>query len=414
MKKFLLRCINCGREYAPDEVEYTCPVCGDRMGTLEVIYDLELLKGAVKREDFHPFSLRGIWQFEPLLPVSEGGWRPPLLVGNTPLYDSARLAKRYGLNKVYVKDDGRNPTASFKDRASAIAVVKAMEKGYGTIFCASTGNAASSLAGLSAASGLNCYIFVPASAPEAKLTQLQVYGANVVPIDGSYDQAFDISMIIGFEENWYCRNSAINPYLLEGKKTGALELAVQLGWELPDFLFVSVGDGTVLSSFYKGFMDLKGIGLIDKIPTIVGVQAEGADAIIRAYEKGKPFEPDDIQASSVADSISVGKPRDFLKACTYTEKNNGLFVRVSDEEILDSIIELARETGVFAEPAGATAFAGFKNLYHKGFFSQSTSVAIIITGNGLKDLKTPLKVLEPLKKIPAEPDKVREAIKRGC
>jgi len=411
VKRFLLRCLHCGKEYDPSEVEYTCPHCGDRMGTLEIVYDPDYLKKTIKKEHYEEFSPKGIWQFEELLPIRENGWRPPLLVGNTPLYDSTNLAGKLGVGKIFIKDDGRNPTASFKDRASAVAVAKAVEKGYDTLFCASTGNAASSLSGLCAASGLESYIFVPASAPTAKLTQLQVYGANVIPIDGSYDEAFDISMKIGLKENWYCRNSAINPYLLEGKKTGALEIAVQLNWKLPDFVFVSVGDGTVLSSFYKGFMDLKEAKLIDKMPTVVGVQAEGADAVIRAYEKGEPFEPEDISAFSVADSISVGKPRDFLKACLYTKRNNGLFVRVSDEEILDSIIELARTTGVFAEPAGATAFAGFKKLHRKGLFTDSTRVAIVITGNGLKDLKAPLKILKSLKKVPANLDRVREAIK---
>ncbi|OAA28440.1 threonine synthase [Kosmotoga arenicorallina S304] len=414
MKKFLLRCLHCGREYCPSEIEYTCPHCGDRLGTLEVIYDRGYLKKAVKRERFEKFSPKGIWQFEALLPVSENGWKPPLLVGNTPLYKSRKLSEKYGVGELFIKDDGRNPTASFKDRASAVAVARAVEKGYDTLFCASTGNAASSLSGLCAASGLKSYIFVPASAPVAKLTQLQVYGARVIPIDGSYDEAFDISMKVGFENNWYCRNSAINPYLLEGKKTGALEIAVQMNWALPDFVFVSVGDGTVLSSFHKGFLDLKEAGLIDEIPIIVGVQAEGADAIIRAYEKGEPFEPEDIEAFSVADSISVGKPRDFLKACVYTKRNKGLFVRVSDEDILNSIIELARATGVFAEPAGATAFAGFKKLHSQGRLSSSSRIVIVVTGNGLKDLKAPQKMLKPLKKVPANLDKVREAIGSDC
>jgi len=409
---YLLRCISCGKEYSPEEVEYTCPDCGPRLGTLEVIYDFSILKKRLKDARWSTFSERGIWQFSDLLPLPENFDEliPPLLVGNTPLYRADKIAGKYGVAEVLVKDDGRNPTASFKDRASALAVVKAKEKGYNTVFCASTGNAASSLAGLTAAAGLKSVIFVPASAPAAKLTQLQVYGAKVLAIDGSYDEAFDISMIVGMEKGWYCRNSAINPYLLEGKKTGALELAVQTGMDLPDFVFVSVGDGTVLSSFYKAFMDLKELGIIERIPTIVGVQAENASAIIDTYERGEPFTPADLDAHSVADSIAVGKPRDVIKACKYTKKNGGLFVKVSDKEILDSIIELARGTGVFAEPAGATAFAGFKRMKSLGQISESARVALIVTGNGLKDLKAPARVLGELKKLPANVEKIREGL----
>lgn len=409
---YLLRCISCGKEYSPDEVEYTCPVCGPRLGTLEVIYDFSILKKRIKDVQWSAFSQQGIWQFSDMLPLPENFRElvPPLLVGNTPLYKAVRIAGKYNVAEALVKDDGRNPTASFKDRASALAIVKAKEKGYETIFCASTGNAASSLAGLTAAAALKSVIFVPASAPAAKLTQLQVYGAKVLAIDGSYDEAFDISMIVGMEKGWYCRNSAINPYLLEGKKTGALELAVQTGMNIPDFVFVSVGDGTVLSSFYKAFMDLKELGLIERIPTIVGVQAENACAIIDAYEHGEPFTPADLYAHSVADSIAVGKPRDVIKACKYTKKNGGLFIKVSDKEILDSIIELARETGVFAEPAGATAFAGFKRMKGLNLIPDSARVALVVTGNGLKDLKAPAQVLAKLRKLPANVDKIREGL----
>lgn len=407
---YLLRCISCKKEYSPHEIDYTCPVCGDRLGTLEVIYDMHNIKKTFNREEIQPISKMGIWQFEKILPVDKNHYIPAFIVGNTPLYHSTKLAEKYGVGDLAVKDDGRNPTASFKDRASALAIVKAIEKKNNTVYCASTGNAASSLAGASAAEGMNCVIFVPASAPEAKLTQLQVYGAKVLAIDGSYDEAFDLSMKIGKEEGWYCRNSAINPYLLEGKKTGALELAVQYGWNLPDFVFVSAGDGTVLSSFYKGFMDLKELGFIEKIPTIVGVQAKGASAIIDTFEGGEPFIPVDGNACTVADSISVGKPRDVIKACTYTKRNGGLFVRVGDKEILESIIELARTTGVFSEPAGATAFAGLKKMVKTGKLSNKVRVAVVVTGNGLKDLKAPGPLLRKLEKIKPTLAGIREAL----
>ena len=403
--KYKLRCITCGTFYDPDEVEYTCPKCGDRLGTLEVVFDYESIK--VRREDFTKNA--DIWQFEPILPISKNAYKTHLKVGGTPLYEFPNLAAEFNIKNFYIKYDGSNPTASYKDRASAIALAKAYEKGYKTIYCASTGNAASSLAGLGASTDLDIYIFLPASAPIAKLSQLYIYGAKVIPIDGTYDQAFDISMKIGEEMGWYSRNSAINPYLLEGKKTGALEIAVQLDWKIPDYVMVGVGDGTVISGIYKGFYDFYKLGLIDKIPKIIGVQAEGADAVKRTFDKGEPYIPQDIEAKTIADSIGVGKPRDVIKACKYVKKSGGFYISVSDNEILNAIKELAEISGIFAEPAGAAPYAGFKKLQKSGFFSKTDEVVIVVTGNGLKDIKAVEKFvkIEPVK---PDLDSVREVI----
>ncbi|SHE38871.1 L-threonine synthase [Marinitoga hydrogenitolerans DSM 16785] len=402
MSKYKLKCITCEKIYEPDEVEYTCPACGNRMGTLEVIYDYEDIK--INREEFSKYE--SIWQFEKILPIEKDSYRTLLHVGGTPLYDVPKLSEELGLKQLIIKYDGTNPTASYKDRASAIAITKAYEKGYDTIYCASTGNAASSLAGLTAPTKLKTFIFLPASAPIAKISQLFIYGANVIPIDGSYDEAFDISMQIGEEKGWYCRNSAINPYLLEGKKTGALEIAVQNSWNIPDYVLVSVGDGTVISSFYKGFYDFYKLGLIDKIPKIIGVQAEGAAAIKRVYDKGEPFLPDDIETHTIADSISVGKPRDIIKACKYVKASGGYFISVSDKEILNAIYELSLKTGIFGEPAGAAAYAGLKKISGK---LKGYKVAIVITGNGLKDVKA-IENFVKLKKVKPEINAVREVI----
>ncbi|WGS65515.1 threonine synthase [Marinitoga aeolica] len=403
MGKYKLRCITCGKIYESSEVEYTCPKCGNRMGTLEVIYDYENIK--IYREEFSKYE--NIWQFEKILPIEKGSYRTPLHVGGTPLYNTPSLAEELGIKELVIKYDGTNPTASYKDRASAIAITKAYEKGYDTIYCASTGNAASSLAGLSAPTKLKTFIFLPASAPIAKISQLFIYGAKVIPIDGSYDEAFDISMKIGEEKGWYCRNSAINPYLLEGKKTGALEIAIQNNWNIPDYLLVSVGDGTVISSFYKGFYDLYQLGLIDRIPKIIGVQAKGASAVKRVFDKGEPFLPDDIETNTIADSISVGKPRDVIKACKYVKASGGYFISVSDEEILSAIYELSLKTGIFGEPAGATSYAGLKKIAKK--LGKEAKVAIVITGNGLKDIKAIEKFVK-LRKIKPDLKAVREVI----
>lgn len=375
---YKLKCITCGSIYDPEPNIYTCPKCGERYGTLEVIFNYDLIN--VKKSDFDEHG--DISQFSKILPIAE--YKVKQIVGNTPTYE---FKNYYGIKKVFFKYDGTNPTGSYKDRASAIAISKAYEYGYDTIYCASTGNAASSLAGLSASTDLKTYIFVPKNIPIAKLAQLHVFGANIIIIDGNYDQAFDISTKVGQKLNWYSRNSAINPYLLEGKKTGAMELAVQLDFNVPDIVFVSAGDGTVISSIYKGFYDFYNLNLIQKIPKIIGIQAEGADAIAKTFSNGKPYTPVDIIPNTIADSISVGKPRDVIKACKYVEKSGGTFLTVNDEEIKTAIFELAKNTGIFAEPAGAAAYAGFKKAISMNLLKKEDTVAIFITGNGLKDIK---------------------------
>lgn len=401
---YKLRCIHCGKEYESNEVKYTCPICGNRLGTLEVVYN--------KFPNVERFDLehKGMWAFSRFLPVNLDYFEVPLLIGNTPIYEKEELAHELGLSALYVKDDGRNPTASYKDRASAVAIAKAKELGISTIYCASTGNAASSLSGLSAASGMKSVIFVPKSAPTAKITQLLVYGATVIAVDGSYDEAFDLSMEVGEEFGWYCRNSAVNPYLLEGKKTGAMEAALQLNWRVPDVAMVSVGDGTVVSSIYKGFSDLKKAGLISKIPVIIGVQAEGANAVMRTFEFGNFDEPRDMKAYSMADSIAVGKPRDVLKACKYVKKSGGKFISVSDDEIGHAIVELARRTGVFAEPAGATAYAGLKKIRDE---LKDKSVLLFVTGNGLKDINSVKSFVTQVHVVKPNREEAKEALKNA-
>src|SRR6056297_1295951 len=387
-KHYHLKCVHCSTEYNPDDVLYTCAKCGNRKGTLEVVYDFTPQTSWVNENKL------GIVKFSSILPIQEELLPKTVIVGDTPLYSSPRLAQEHNVKEVLIKDDGKNPTASFKDRASIVAVAKARELEYSDIYAASTGNAASSLSGICAGTGIQAHIFVPQTAPEAKIAQMLIYGAQVFAVKGSYDQAFDLSLKTGEKKGWYCRNSAINPYLLEGKKTCALEMAWQTGLKLPDYIFVSVGDGTVYSSFIKGFSDLKQIGVIEKIPTVIGVQAAGCAAIKQAFDNGRPFKPDDIvNGDSEADSIAVGKPRDVIKACQYAFETGGFFMMVSDQAIGQAVIELARKTGVFAEPAGAASYAGIKKAIQERRIEKNKTAAIIITGNGLKDIKTPVKYL---------------------
>jgi len=375
-----LTCVACG-EVAPAEA-LTCPSCGPE-GTLDVHYDLAAARPDFERDLQDP-RLRGVWRYRAILPVRDDGPRAPLQVGPTPLLcvDPARAPG--GLRALTIKDDGRLPTASFKDRATCVAVARALESGAEGLLCASTGNAASSLAGFCAAAGLRAVILVPRSAPRAKLAQLLVYGAELFPVEGTYDDAFDLSLPAAERLGLVLRSTGVNPYLAEGKKTGALELAEQFGWNLPEWVAVSVGDGCIVSGLYKGFRDLRDMGLIPQVPKLLGVQAAGSDALTRAWEAGLDA-PAQVKAHTVADSISVDRPRDGRKALRAIRESGGRFVRVSDEQILAAMPAIARASGVFSEPAGATSLAGLLQAQADGVIGADTPCVAWVTGSGLKD-----------------------------
>ncbi len=372
-----LRCVNCGRRYQPRRGLYTCEDCGSLMGTLIVDYDYDRIK--LTREMFSPTA--PIYQFQALLPVRNHSLVADA-VGGTPLL---YFEDCFGVDRLAIKNDGMNFSASYKDRASLIAVNMAMEEGYESIFCASTGNAASSLALISASSPLRTVIYVPTTIPPGKMAQLKAAGAEVRLVEGSYDQAFDQSLEDGFAQDWYCRNSAINPYLLEGKKTAAFEILVQMNYQVPDFCLVSVGDGTVISSLIKGFREFKILGLVDRVPCVIGVQAEGASTLKKVYDAGEPFTPIREAVHTLADSINVGYPRDVIKACRFLKESGGWLIAVSDSEIQEAVRMMAAETGVFAEPAGAAPLAGLKKLLANGQIQGNQTVVLVVTGNGLKD-----------------------------
>jgi threonine synthase len=393
----------CGKEFEPNNAPYTCDVCG-LDGTLDVLYDYSAIRKVLSRDTLRENRRMSLWRYEEVLPVIEKAEKnsvSALNVGWTPLYRCDPLAAAYGVKEVHVKDDGRNPTGSLKDRASAVGVAKALDFKRSVVACASTGNAASSLSGFSAVAGLKSFIFVPEQAPAAKVTQLLVYGATVVLVKGDYADAFDLATAAIDKYGWYNRNCAINPYLVEGKKTCAMEIAEQLDWDVPDRVFISVGDGCCIGGLYKGFGDLKELGLIERLPKIVGVQAQGAKPIYDAFKSGAArvvFS----KADTLADSISVGSPRNWAKALRAVRNTSGDMVAVTDEEILSAIPELARSAGVFGEPAGVAAFAGFRKAARSGLLGEDERVAIVVTGNGLKDIANAQKsVGNP---IIAEPD----------
>ena len=395
-----LKCLGCGREYSQKEAKYNCPSCSEN---LDIVYDYEEIRKTFTKESLSQNKDYSIWRYEPVLPIQDLSKIPPLQIGWTPLYEAKNLGKN-----LFLKDDGKNPSASFKDRASAIAIVRAQELEAKIVTGASTGNAGSSMACLAASLGIPTVIFVPQKAPKAKITQLLIFGAKVIMVKGTYDDAFDLCLEATREYGWYNRNTGYNPYTREGKKTAAFEICEQLDWQVPDKVFVPVGDGNIISGIWKGFKDLKEIGFINRLPQLVAVQSELSNAIVKAInERGGKIEL--VKATTIADSISVNIPRDGLAAVKAIQESNGLAIEVSDENILEAIKIVARATGIFGEPAGVTSYAGYKRLKEEGKIEEKERIVCLITGNGLKDIDSGMKVagepfliepsLEGLKKI---------------
>ena len=402
------KCTKCGREYEALPGITTC-ACG---GILDIEYHYDYIKSVFSRESLARCGDYSMWRYRPFLPVEPDSPPTPLRVGWSPLYRADALARALGLHTLYIKDDGQNPTASLKDRASAMAVVKAREAGADTIACSSTGNAASSLAGNAAAAGFKTYIFVPSRAPKGKVAQLMIFGATVISVDGSYEDTFELSKAAIDKWGWYNRNAAINPYLSEGKKTVSLEIAEQLGWKMPDYLAISVGDGCTIAGVWKGLKDLYAIGFIDKLPRLISAQAEGCHPINRAIAENKPWEP--MEEDTLADSIAVGVPRNADKALMAIRESNGIVVNVTDEEIMAAQKLLGTTCGVFGEPAGVTGAAGVKKLCEQGVLGANDTVVSVVTGNGLKDVANAIKFCGEPMSLPNDLDLlVEEFAKRG-
>ena len=397
------RCVKCGKTYEAVPDLTTCE-CG---GILDIVYDYDYIKSVFTKETLKNRQNFTMWRYRELLPVEDTTPDPPLRVGWSPLYAADRLAKQLGIAKLYVKDDGLNPTASLKDRASAMAVAKAKEAGAKVIACSSTGNAASSLAGNAAAAGFETYIFVPSRAPKGKVAQLMTFGATVISVQGSYEDTFELSKAAIDRWGWYNRNAAINPYLSEGKKTVSLEIMEQLNWVVPDYIAISVGDGCTIAGLWKGLKDLYAIGFIDRLPRLISAQAAGCCPLNRAIAENKPWHP--MEENTLADSISVGVPRNADKALMAIRESNGLVVNVTDEEIMAAQKLLGRTCGVFGEPAGVTGTAGLKKLCEEGKIKKDATVVSVVTGNGLKDVANAIAFCgEPIS-IPGDMDELLKA-----
>ena len=410
MEKFIgYQCSVCGKEYKPGEVTYTCPKDD---GILDVILDYQELKKKSTAELINE-NESSLWRYFPLLPVSEliGEGTTLRSAGWTPTYSPPQLKEKLGLNQLWIKDESTNPTASFKDRASAILVARAREIGAEVIVTASTGNAGAALAGMAAAVEQDSVIFAPKTAPPAKIAQLLIYGARVILVDDNYDAAYKLSLEATEEFGWYNRNTGYNPFTAEGKKTAAYEIWEQImlsnQLDRPLCVFVSVGDGNIISGIHKGFKDLHRIGQINQMPRIFGCQSTGSAAIYNAYKSGKE-EIVAVSADTLADSISVNLPSDGLRALRAATQTDGAYIAVEDLEILTAISDLGK-VGIFSEPAGATSLAGLKKALQDGLVGQDDPILVLNTGSGLKDVKAAMQaageapviqpVLEEVKKL---------------
>ena len=394
-QKFIgYQCSLCGKTYSPGEVTYTCPVDG---GNLDVILDYDRINKEGKLKEITSSQDTSLWRYLPLLPVGDPGFLGTSLriAGGTPILTPIKLGEELGIKKLWIKDEGRNPSASLKDRASAIVVARTRELKSEIVVTASTGNAGAALACMAAAVGQPAIIFAPKTAPQAKVAQLLIFGAQVILVDGNYDSAFDLTIEASKEFGWYCRNTGYNPFTLEGKKTAAFEiwetLLTSRKFNKPLTIFVSVGDGNIISGLHKGFKDLQKLGWLEQMPRIIGVQAEGSAAIFNAFHSGTE-EIIPVNANTIADSISSDLPRDGVRAVRAAKQTGGTYISVSDDEIVKAIAKLGK-VGLFAEPAGSTAYAGLEKAVRENIVSHDDDILVMNTGSGLKDIRTAMQAV---------------------
>jgi threonine synthase len=403
-------CSVCGSTYSSQEVQYTCPRDG---ANLDVHCDFETIESKPSIDSILLSPEQSVWRYAPLLPVPDPGYRytPLHQVGMTPVYQPKALREQLGVQQLWIKDESRNPSASFKDRASAVVVARALQTQEEVIIAASTGNAGAAMACMAASVGVHAIILAPRTAPPAKIAQLLVFGAQVILVDGNYDQAFDLSIAASQNFGWYNRNTGYNPFTAEGKKTAAFEIWEQVLHKLdpaetPLTVYIPVGDGNIISGVYKGFQDLLSLGWIERLPVLIGVQAEGSAAIANAFLAGKTtVEP--VQAVTLADSISVDLPRDGVRALRAVRETGGTYIKVSDEEILQAI-PLLGKAGIFVEPAAAAAFAGLRKALLTGQQDPAAPILVLCTGSGLKDINA------AMRSVPAAPviEPTTEALKK--
>jgi threonine synthase len=382
-----LRCLRCGLINGINPLATLCPRCGPgdedtNPGIFDVVYDYAAAKEVfASHVAQNTQGQQTIFRFLPILPVSQAP-ETSLPSGGTPLVAAPRLAARLGVGALYLKDETRNPTRCLKDRATAIAVCMAQQNGQNALYCASAGNAAISLAGFCAHQELDCHVFVPREVSTTRLAWLKMYGAHVSISEGSYDVAFEQAELAGKTHGWYSRNCAFNPYLVEGKKTVAFEIAEQLAWRVPDIVVAPVGDGCTLGAVGKGFRELVELEMTDHLPQLLGVQAEAIQPVVQRYTRQADKQEYTSTQATIAASIAVRRPRNYLRLRAALNASGGTMLAVPDEEMLVAQRLLAHEAGVVAEVTSAASLAGLIRLSTNHDLSKQ-SVVLIVTGGRL-------------------------------
>ncbi|MEM2937225.1 MAG: threonine synthase [Candidatus Bathyarchaeia archaeon] len=400
-------CIACGEKYGIDEVVYSCRKCGD---ILEIKYDYAFLKEEIEKSNWKSLPL-SVWRYKDFMPIRDPSKVISLNEGGTGLYRCRRLGKALGIDTLYVKNEGENPTGSFKDRGMTVGVSKAVELGMKMVACASTGNTSASLAAYAAKAGISCVILIPSGRVAfGKLAQAIVYGAKVVQIRGNFDQALQLVVKLSEKHREIYLLNSINPYRLEGQKTIAYEICDQLNGEPPDVVVVPVGNAGNISAIWKGFTEFYNLGLISRLPKMVGIQAEGAAPIARAIKGGKDTIEPVKNPETVASAIRIGAPVSWKKAIRAIKDSRGTAETVTDNEILGAQKMLARYEGLFVEPASASSIAGLKKMLENGEIDKDETMVCVATGHGLKDPDIVVKAYEKPYEVDAEMSSIEKLL----
>jgi threonine synthase len=375
--RYSLRCFNCHTRYLARTTDYVCRQC---RGLLEIRFDL-----SSRRIPWKNRSL-GVWKYREILPLDDDRFITSLNEGGTGLHHCQRLGREIGLKKLYVKNEGENPTGSFKDRGMTVAISKARELRKKRMVCASTGNTAASLAAYSAKAGLKCIVLVPTGkVAKGKLLQVIMHGARIFQVNGDFDQAMTAVIELTNHRNRFYLMNSLNPFRLEGQKTLAYEVCDQLENEAPDALVLPVGNGGNISGIWKGFNEFQDLGIVTKRPRMIGIQAEKAAPIVRAVKKRQNTITPVSNPQTLASAIRIGSPVNWTKVLRAIKESNGTAEKVSDREILEAQRDLAAKEGIFVEPASAASIAGLKKMIKSGDIDRSEVVVCVTTGHGLKD-----------------------------
>jgi len=403
-------CVRCGRTFGRLKRALWCPGCGME-GILDLQYDYDTIGKVLTPARFGQTAARTQWRYLPLLPVRGLTRVPPLEVGWTPLYDARDLAQTVGMDRIWLKDESKNPTGSIEDRATAVAVTCALEDNYAMLTCGSTGNAALSSAALTAAAGLRATLFVSREVSDGYVAQLLLFGPEVFVVEGSYEDAVQLSLRSAEEYGWFNRNRAVNPYLVEGVKTVAFEIAEQMHWAAPDCIVVPVAEGSTIAAVWKGYGEMKRLGWIHSLPKMIGVQAESAAALYAAWKEG--HDPVAVRPQTIAESLAVGVPRDWRKAVGAVRESGGMLVTVSDREILQAMHILGERSGIMAEPGSAATLAGLASLLRSRQVPRTASAVLLIAAGGLRHPAAAIAATGTARTLPPDFDRARAILQRS-